>query len=81
MSQISDALKDLSLDDVRVDSHGRVVITSPSVVDKLKGAGTIGADDLARSDTNIICCGNSKCGSALELGSIVERFTGAVPKG
>jgi len=79
MTQLSDLLKELTLDDLRVDPNGRVVITAPSLVDKLKQAGTIGADELARSDTNIICCGNSKCGSALDLGSIVERFTKGSP--
>jgi hypothetical protein len=75
MAQLGDLLKELSLDDVRVDPFGRVVITAPSLVEKLKQAGAISADDLARSDTNIICCGNTKCGGALDLGALVERFT------
>lgn len=75
MADFSGALANLRPDDVRVDQFGRVVITSPSIIEKLKAAGTIGADEIARDDTNIICCGNSKCGGALDLGSILERVS------
>lgn len=73
--ELANILKDLRPDDVRVDSFGRVIITSPSLIEQLKSAGKIGADELARSDTNIICCGNSKCGASNDLGSLIERFT------
>lgn len=75
MAELNEVLAGLRPDDVRVDPFGRVVIVSPSIVDKIKASGAIGADELARSDTNIICCGNSKCGGALDLGSIMERVT------
>jgi hypothetical protein len=77
---ISSALAGLRADDLRLDDEGRVVIMAPSVNEKLKNAGLKdGAAELARSDTNIICCGNSKCGKAADLGSLVERFAGGNP--
>jgi hypothetical protein len=76
---VSDLVKDLSLDDIRIDSAGRVVITSPSISDKIKAAGTLRPDDVARDDTNIICCGNGTCSKkgdlGKDLGTLVERFT------
>ena len=78
--KLGDLVRDLSLDDIRLDSFGRVVITSPTISDRLKAVGSMRPDDLARSDTNFICCGNGTCSAkgsdpAKELGSLVERFT------
>jgi hypothetical protein len=47
-------------------------------VDRIKGVGDLRPDELAKGDTNIICCGNKKCGGA-DLGSLLERFTQGGP--
>jgi len=74
---LSEALANVRPDDLRIDEQGRVVITAPTVVDQLKAAAKLAPDvDVARNDTNIICCGNTTCGRASELGSLVERFVG-----
>jgi len=77
---IAGALSGLRPDDLRIDEQGRVVITAPSVVEQLKNAG-LSRDQLEalRNDTNIICCGNSRCGRASDLGSVVERLVGGNP--
>jgi hypothetical protein len=76
-NEIEKALGDLRPDDIRLDSLGRVIITSPSIIDRLREVGDIKPDDaLARSDTNVICCGNGSCPSeGQDLGAIMERFT------
>lgn len=71
-------LDGISLDDIRIDGLGRAVIVAPSVIDKLKGAATLRPDDVARDDTNFICCGNTSCPKATDfkdLGVLAERFT------
>jgi len=77
--RLGEQLKDLSLDDIRIDSAGRIVITAPSISDRIKATGTLRPDDLRRDDTNIICCGNGTCSKAGELGkdlgALVDRFT------
>ncbi len=74
------ALGSVRAEDVRLDPLGRVIITSPSVAEAVRGATEVKPDELAaaarRDDTNIICCGNTRCPSrGTDLGSIVERFT------
>lgn len=72
--ELRDALSELRPDDIRVDAFGRVIITAPSVNDKLKGIGNLRPDELAKGDTNWICCGNGSCPKAEDLGSILGRF-------
>ncbi len=69
-------------EDVRIDDLGRVVITSPSVVDRVRAATELKPDlEAARKDTNIICCGNGSCRGGDDLGALVERFTqGGLPE-
>lgn len=78
--KLGELVKSLSPDDIRLDSLGRVVITSQSVVDKIKAVGTLRPDELARDDTNVICCGNGTCSKKADvgddLGTLMERFTG-----
>jgi len=75
---ISEALSGLSLENIRVDESGRVVLDAPGLADRLRELG-ISSQDLTAalrpSDTNVICCGNGTCPSrATELGSLVERM-------
>jgi hypothetical protein len=75
------AFADLRPDDIRLDHLGRVVITAPSVADRVREIGGIKGDLAARDDTNIICCGNTKCGRSLDLGALAERFSAPSIKG
>lgn len=62
--------------DIRFDETGRVVVDRPDLAQKLKGIPGIGSP-VAKDDTNIICCGNKKCGQDEFLGSIAERVSRA----
>lgn len=74
------AVKGLTLDDIRIDSLGRVVIAAPTVSDQIKAIGTLRPDMLARDDTNVICCGNTTCCKkgvqGMDLPSLMERVVG-----
>lgn len=74
MADLREALSELRSDDVRVDHLGRVVITAPSINEKIREIGRLEFDEAA-SPTNIICCGNGSCAGGEDLGALVERFS------
>ncbi|HHJ14954.1 MAG TPA: hypothetical protein ENJ79_11400 [Gammaproteobacteria bacterium] len=59
--RIKDALAKLSANDFQVDAAGRVIISNPELAQLIKPG--LPGDLEARSDTNIICCGNGSCAS------------------
>lgn len=70
---IRNLLQQITPDQIRVDQSGRVFIDAPELAAKLKDVAKLPSDAL--NDTNIICCGNDKCGRGDDLGSLVERFS------
>lgn len=77
-SNMTEVLKNLSTTDMQVDAEGRVVITNEELAAQLKEAGNLSPSPDALKDTNIICCGNEKCGGELSslLDNVVRRGGG-----
>lgn len=62
-TNISETLKGLSVDDIRVDVAGRVVITNPKINDRLKDLVGVDVPIVPEALDNVACCTNGyQCG-------------------